>query len=102
MVPTDGFPAAQHPENSQGLEAFFAQQVQSLQEAFTNTIIKFRGNVEPTLRSVESQRESNELERLRSEQVNTSSHIIRRKPVPTFFLINCFVVGFVGKSHLGV
>lgn len=88
MVPSHGFPAAQHPGNPQDMEKIFDQQVECLDEAFTKTIIEFKGRFEPAFRIVKSRRESNELEKLKSEKVNISSPIITRNPISTFFLIN--------------
>lgn len=102
MVPPHGSPPAQHPGNPQDLKKKFDQQVCTLHEASTKNIIEFQGKFEPAFRIVESQMESNELEKLKSEMVNISSPIIRRNPISTLLLINGLVAGFVGKPHPGV
>lgn len=102
MVPPHGFPPAQHPGNPQDPKNFFGQQVQWLHEASTKNIIEFQGKFEPAFRIVESQMESNEFEKLKSEMVNILSPIIRRNSISTFLLINGLVAGLVGKPHPGV
>lgn len=65
-------------------------------------IIEFQGKFEPAFRIVESQMESNELEKPKTEMVNILSPIIRRNSISTFLLINGLVAGLVGKPHPGV
>ncbi|MCJ1345772.1 hypothetical protein MMC31_003981 [Peltigera leucophlebia] len=75
MVPSHGFPATQHPGNSQDMEKIFDQQVQCLHEACTKNIIEFKGKFEPAFRIVKSQRQSNELEKLKSEKASLENRI---------------------------
>lgn len=92
-VPSHSFPAAQHPGNPQDLKDFIDQQVKCLHEAFTKNITEFKGNFDSAFRIVESQRESNEIEKLKSEKVNISGSIIRRNPISTSVFMNCLVAG---------
>lgn len=92
-VPSHSFSVAQHSGNPQDLKDFIDQQVKCLHEAFTKNITEFKGNFDSAFRIVESQRENNEIEKLKSEKVNISSSIIKRNPILTSVFMNCLVAG---------